>query len=341
MISIVVISHNEAPRLRLVLASLLRQGPALGDVVVVDDGSTDGTSAVIDEIASDLPLQRVFHPKARGRSAARNAGAARAKGDILLFLDGDTVAAPDLTERHLEAHGGGRPIVGRGETLHLRSTRFFLDPETGTPMPGQEQHVAQMGKERERSLVSRAEVLDAFDTFAKRASPGIYPGTGPRRMYELEMEALHHDPDSTVLWMAASANNLSLPRADFEAAGGFDERLTINEHRELVLRLCDRGLRVVPVPGRTYHLTHRVGWRDPWGDDRAWEDYFYERHPSLAVKLMSVYWRSVAGDAAIPPDARITSLRDLDRIVREGSSVDYDAVRSGHPALGPLPRPRD
>jgi hypothetical protein len=94
---------------------------------------------------------------------------------------------------------------------------------------------------------------------------------------------LRHNPDLSVLWMAASGHNFSVQRTDFEAVGGLDERLLINAHRELALRLLQKGIRLVLVDGaRTYHLTHRIGWRDPL-TDTSWERVMYARHPCLAV----------------------------------------------------------
>ena len=150
------------------------------------------------------------------------------------------------------------------------------------------------------------------------------------------MDALQNHPDLSVLWMAASGHNFSVLREHFEAVGGFDERLTINEHRELAFRLCERGVRRAPVPGaRSYHLTHQVGWRDPLTAPH-WERIFYAAHPCLAVKLMAIFWLSLAGDPAIPREARITSLPQMEAIVRRGTTVDYDAIRKAHPLLGPL-----
>ena len=137
-LSVVIRSKDEADRLRLTLASLSRQ-TAPAEVVVVDDGSSDHTEAVL--AAAGLPLVVVRHAMAKGRSAAANAGARAASGDVLLFLDGDTLADPDLVRRHAEAHAGRPALVGRGEMFHLRCTRFLLDPETATPRPGEVERV--------------------------------------------------------------------------------------------------------------------------------------------------------------------------------------------------------
>ena len=122
-----------------------------------------------------------------------------------------------------------------------------------------------------RMRVTPQDVSERFQSVHDRAQPGIYPGVGPRRLFEIEMDALRSHPDCGVLWAAASGSNQSVGRDAFLACGGFDEELSINEHRELALRLCQSGLRMVPVDGAfSYHLTHRTGWRDPVGDS-TWE----------------------------------------------------------------------
>lgn len=329
--SVIVRSKDEADRLRLTLTSLAGQTAPV-EIVVVNDGSTDHTSVVLDAAAAHLPIVRIDHATPRGRSEAANAGAAAASGDLLIFLDGDTLAAPDFVALHLEAHPAPG-LVARGETFHLRCTRFFADPESGTPQPGQEAKVARMSEgELAKMRVTRADVTQ-FASVDRRAQPGIYPGAGPRLLYDLEMDALRSHPECDVLWAAASGSNQSVSRDAFIAAGGFHPDLSINEHRELALRLCNAGLRMVPTSARSYHLTHRSAWRDPLGDD-GWEAIFYDAHPIPAVPLMSVLWGSLADPSPYPPAHRIVTLPALaaaaDRCARVKGA---HAVRAAHLAM--------
>jgi hypothetical protein len=203
-------------------------------------------------------------------------------------------------------------------------------------MPGQEERMQRMAGELDKHRVTTRQVSEAFEEVATRGEPGIYPGAGPRRLFDLEMRALREHPELGVMWMAASGHNFSVPREDFLAEGGFDARLTINEHRELALRLQQRGLRMTAVPARSYHMTHRVGWRDPIAEN-DWEPIFYERHPTPATKLMAIFWQSIADDKHIPREARIESLERLDEVLKEGDLERFDAVRRSHPLLRQLP----
>ncbi len=353
LVSVVIRSKDEAPRLRLTLAALSRQCVPLiasgsplpsasdlaAEVIVVDDGSIDGTAALLTAEASRLPLRSVSLQPGRGRAGASNAGAALSRGEVLLFLDGDTLPAPDLIERHAQAHREARGLF-RGKPHHLRGTRHFLDPEAGTPQPGREAQVARMTPaELDRNRVTRDQILRDFSAIVRRAQPGIYPGAGPRRLFDAEMHALRHLPDLGVIWMAAAGHNLSVRRADFEAVGGFDARFMMNEHRELAYRLQQRGAPVRLVPNaHTYHLTHREGWRDPI-DVEDWEQDFLDAHPDPAVPLMSLFWLSLSQDPAIPEPARIPTLAALEAVALDPGPIDYQAIRLAHPRLSPLRSP--
>jgi GT2 family glycosyltransferase len=335
-IAVVIRSRNEADRLRLTLASLECQA-ARAEVVVVDDGSTDHTQAVLAAAAPRLPLRWLHHATAQGRAAAANAGAALARAPLLLFLDGDTLAAPDLLDHHLALHHGAQHLIARGETWHLRCTRLLQDPDAGTPFPGQAAALAgRPAAEREQLRVTLAQVRQDFPAIARRAQPGVYPGGDPRRLHEIEMTTLREAPECDVLWAAAAGSNLSVARRAFQAAGGFNPAIDINEHRELALRLCQAGGRMVPASGaQSFHLTHRSQWRDPLRDT-AWEDAFLAAHPRPAVALLALFWASLARHPAAAGAARIESLPALAAAAATPDAAAFDAARQqlGLAALG-------
>ena len=335
-ISIVVRSLDEADRLRLMLTSLTRQ-TADGEVVVVNDGSTDHTRDVLADFAGRLRLRAVHHDAPRGRSAAANAGAKAASGAILLFMDGDTLLAPDSVEHHLAIHRAEPDALVRGANHHLRCTRFLRDPATASPQPGQEERLARMSAaERERLRVTPDQVSERFGEIVARAAPGIYPGIGPARLYELERAAFETWPDCPMLWAAASAVNFSVRREAFLGVGGFDVRLDVNEHRELALRLVEAGGRMRFAAGAScYHLTHRSGWRDPL-EHAGWESVFHARHPILAVRLLSVFWAGIASPSPVPPEARIADFAALAAAAEGRTGIDYDMVRRLIPGLPDL-----
>ncbi|MFD0745861.1 glycosyltransferase [Phytohabitans flavus] len=90
-VSVIIPNYNKAKTLRACLESVYRQGHPPFEVIVVDDASTDGSRA----IAAEFPCRLVAFEANRGVSAARNAGAAAATGDVLFFVDSDIALATD------------------------------------------------------------------------------------------------------------------------------------------------------------------------------------------------------------------------------------------------------
>ena len=105
LLSVVIPTHNREGLLRLSLESLVLQtlDPQHFEVVVVDDGSSDGTAALCRELSARLPL-RYFRLQHAGISAAKNLGVFAAQGSIILFFDDDDVAHPELCAEHLKFH---------------------------------------------------------------------------------------------------------------------------------------------------------------------------------------------------------------------------------------------
>ena len=97
-ISVVVPAKDAAATLQPVLEGLLRAGFSADDVVLVDDGSTDGTHL----IAQQYGVYVHRNALSQGAAAARNAGVEIAKGALILFVDADVVVHPDVRARLVE-----------------------------------------------------------------------------------------------------------------------------------------------------------------------------------------------------------------------------------------------
>lgn len=102
MISVIVPAYNAEATLGRCLAALSDQTHPPDEVIIVDDGSTDGTAELAHRYAlrqGSQPSVRVISQDNAGPAAARNAGGRVAQGDLLLFTDADCVPAPDWVAR--------------------------------------------------------------------------------------------------------------------------------------------------------------------------------------------------------------------------------------------------
>lgn len=112
-LSVVIPTYRRPELLRRCLDALVEQDLAAErfEVVVVDDGSGDATSEVL--AGTDGNVTALTQPANAGPAAARNRGIRAASGELVLFLDDDVVAAPDLLSTHLALHDAASdPTLG-------------------------------------------------------------------------------------------------------------------------------------------------------------------------------------------------------------------------------------
>jgi cellulose synthase/poly-beta-1,6-N-acetylglucosamine synthase-like glycosyltransferase len=127
-VSVIVPCYNAAAYLREALASVLAQTHAPWEVIVVDDGSSDGSGAIA---ASFGPPLRCHRQDNQGIAAARNQDLRLAGGDLITFLDADDVWPWDSLAcrlRHLADNPGLDLVFGREEA--------FTSPEPAVAEPG-------------------------------------------------------------------------------------------------------------------------------------------------------------------------------------------------------------
>ncbi len=114
-LSIIIPVYNVERYLPVCLESIVQQHLADYEVIMVDDGSTDGSGAICDEFAERYPEFRVIHKENGGVSAARNRGIEEAKGEYILFLDSDDFLVPDAIKPLLELAGDNKlDVLGFG-----------------------------------------------------------------------------------------------------------------------------------------------------------------------------------------------------------------------------------
>ncbi|MEA5582884.1 glycosyltransferase family 2 protein [Nodularia harveyana UHCC-0300] len=121
--SVVIPTYNRQPILEKCLRALevqeLSSSSPVTDyeIVLVDDGSTDGTLEWLAAHKADFPHVRCFEQDHAGPAAARNLGVEKALGDTIIFIDSDLIVLPNFLQAHADAL-----VVGRE---NLSSDRFF------------------------------------------------------------------------------------------------------------------------------------------------------------------------------------------------------------------------
>jgi len=97
VISIIVTVYNIGKYLSACVESILKSTYRDFEVILVDDGSSDGSAAICDDMSQDERV-RVIHQENKGVSAARNAGLDSATGDYIMFVDGDDLIHPNMLQ---------------------------------------------------------------------------------------------------------------------------------------------------------------------------------------------------------------------------------------------------
>lgn len=111
-LSVIIPTYNRCALLSRTLPTIFQQtcAPNTYEVIVIVDGSTDGTMEMLRELRPPCRL-RVLEQPNRGQAAARNAGLRAAHGDLVLSLDDDLLCESDLISEHIAAHQSGENLL--------------------------------------------------------------------------------------------------------------------------------------------------------------------------------------------------------------------------------------
>lgn len=214
LISVIVCTRNRGRQLAGTLESLGRQdyaGP--WELVVVDNGSTDDTPAVLEAFGQDCPFElRVVREPVAGLSRARNRGLANARGEIVAYTDDDCYPREDyltaITRRFGEDaidFGGGRVLLfdpsDQRVTIQERDTPATLEPGT----------FIQSGLIHGANMIARRSALLDLQGFDERLGAGTAFKSGEdtdmlrrlvlsgrRGAYDPRIVVFHHHGRKTV-----------------------------------------------------------------------------------------------------------------------------------------------
>lgn len=138
-VSFVIPVYNCGAFLEECVRSIGEVGLEEYEIILVDDGSTDGSGVICDAMAERLPEVCVFHQENQGVSAARNQGLSLAKGEFVLFLDADDTIEPQALGallRTLEVHPEVDMAVFGLSFDYYRGGKCYRRDELPTPLSG-------------------------------------------------------------------------------------------------------------------------------------------------------------------------------------------------------------
>lgn len=102
-VSVIIPTYNGRHRIHTILESLCQQSKKDFEVIVVIDGSTDGTEEYLSSFKVTYPLI-IYKQENKGRAAVRNKGSELANGELLMFFDDDMRLEPTCVETHVQHH---------------------------------------------------------------------------------------------------------------------------------------------------------------------------------------------------------------------------------------------
>lgn len=196
--SVIIASYNSAATLPKAIDSVLAQSYPAYEIIVVDDGSKDGTAAVASQYGNKV---RYHFQQNGGVSSARNTGAALAEGDWLTFLDADDWYYPHRLQAHAE-------LLQRQPGLDFLTGDYHYGHADGTVIS--------------RSIEAAAFGRDILATQDEHGSALLTVA----------------DMGQLIPAYFGHTSTLSLPKATFLALGGFPLTFSIGEDIHLVIRLC-------------------------------------------------------------------------------------------------------
>jgi glycosyltransferase involved in cell wall biosynthesis len=316
-ISVIIPTHNRADSLLRTIHALERQTHPASDfeLIVVADGCRDDTAARAERHRASFPI-RVLVQDARGAAAARNAGAARARGRLVLFIDDDVEPTAELVAAHVRAHAdrsrsavvGPYPPAAAGSMSFFRLTvrTWWVDKFAEMAEPGHRFTYKDLLSGNLSLELDTFRELGGFDDRIKHAGGEDYElgicllKAGGSIVFAPRAMAVHHEHETMTL-------DGSMRRARHEGVANANIACRHPDLRLDLFRELDPAYS--RASARLYALVYkrpRLGWMLARGARRAlpWLESLRMRHRwrKLYAALFSYWrWRGVAdalGDAA-------------------------------------------
>jgi glycosyltransferase involved in cell wall biosynthesis len=311
--SIIIPTYNRAHQLFLTLISFETQTypKHLFEVIVADDGSTDGTKELLQAHQASYPLLYVSHPEQRGRSAIRNLGLTQARGLYVIFCDADFLVMPDFINIFSRYHSKYPRAVISGIPHSWGDAYTHYHPDFSPEEKEHCRHVLTQSNLWHEGLETASEItplitpediLHQTDALSKVIIPSRVPENVKQQFAKTDVAP----------WMLLITRCVAVRRSHLTRIGGFNERFVLYglEDWELGYRLHRLKIpfySIQEVIG--YHQEHPTAVR---GADT--------KNPNLKLMFNIHGFKDSALNlyALLPPSEDCVAYKNTLRILRRG-----------------------
>ena len=290
MASVIIATHNRCELLEFTLLSLYRQSvlPGEYEVIVVDDGSTDKTRALLATIKPPYRLRYFSNDTCRGAAYARNRGLKASRGEVIIFLD-EMLVERDYIRKHLQYQTKPwRAVTTTFNALDIYThcyPHFPYAQRLECKKLGEKlglKHFQLTGKKFVR-LFRAEQILNHSALSYGRKIDGLNS-----TFKNLQAAYGEHLERMAAPWFLLVTNSVSMTRDMLEKTGGFDERFKGGwlEDFELGYRLYQQGATFINADDIScYHQVHPVN--PDWTPRLENYLYFCSKHPVAEVFLLA------------------------------------------------------
>lgn len=281
-VSIIVPTYNKLSRLKLSISSFENQTYPSDkfEVIVIDDGSSDGTGEYLKSVDTPFELKCCYQENA-GRSAARNKGIELAKNQLLIFTDDDLILHPTFIEEHVTSQIESLKVL-HGKIFNLSYLKFFQDPTSG-------EFYSHLSIRSSTGLSLRSKCISENDV--KQYFSEKIECNKQITSFEKAIKDIFEHNIECYKWLGFTGGNVSLPKTWVDQVRGFDNDfggLWGCEDFELGYRLYKQGRPFgYSETAANYHIAH---YREDYKIQiEKTLDYFSSIHPSLNVTALKAF----------------------------------------------------
>lgn len=268
LFSIVAISYNQPWHVEALCASLVLMDFDIDkyEIILVDDGSISPISTVIN-LPQNINFRFIYLPRDSSscRAKARNAGAALARGEYLVFIDGDCLVGGNFLKNYED---------------------YFVD-NTNVDVVLGSFYCIDYNKKPDSLTFDYLKSLESGDPYHKDDSRFYLEKISNAKVRNM------HAP-----WLLLISRNFVIKNKLFRDLSGFDERFIGwgSEDTEFAYRICKAGIGFELLPNKVYHISENTEYRSFENKYRNWIEnigLFYSIHKDPVILLLMTQERLI------------------------------------------------